>query len=155
MRCARGTSTTRRSKKYVDWIKAIKERDGKCLGCGTKERLHAHHILNFKDFPEKRFDLDNGMTLCCTCHIKLEKKGKPGHRKNSKHTEESKEKMRLENLGKVPVNKGIHKIEEPKRTCKTCLIEKDIDEFEKNRQLHRYECRVCRNKKKNQKYHMR
>jgi 5-methylcytosine-specific restriction endonuclease McrA len=152
MRAKRGTCIERGSKIGLEWTKKVKERDGKCLACGRKEKLHAHHILNFKDFPEKRFDLDNGMTLCVTCHNKLEKMGKPGHRKGIKHTKESKERMRLANLGKTPINKGIHKNEDSFRKCKKCEKIKSIEDFERNRELHRYTCRDCRNELRNIRY---
>ena len=55
---------------YREWSEAVKSRDGKCLRCGSTEKLHAHHIERFIKHPEKRFDLSNGMTLCKTCHHK-------------------------------------------------------------------------------------
>ncbi len=38
----------------------------KCNQIGGK--LNAHHIANFADNPEERFSVDNGITLCVTCH---------------------------------------------------------------------------------------
>ena len=52
------------------WSKAIRERDGKCVECGCEENLHAHHIKRWKDYPELRYDLSNGVTLCEPCHQK-------------------------------------------------------------------------------------
>lgn len=30
--------------------------------------LNAHHIKSWKDYPDDRYDLDNGITLCFECH---------------------------------------------------------------------------------------
>lgn len=52
------------------WAEAVKDRDGKsCVECGATKKLHSHHIKRKKDFPELRFDLDNGITLCAKCHL--------------------------------------------------------------------------------------
>lgn len=53
------------------WSKDVRGRDGhKCIGCGAKGKLHAHHIKPWKEFPELRYDIENGVTLCPTCHQK-------------------------------------------------------------------------------------
>ena len=64
--------TIRMSMEYKIWRKAVLERDFyACTACGSTDRLHAHHILRFIDFPHKRFDITNGITLCLPCHWKL------------------------------------------------------------------------------------
>lgn len=51
------------------WAKAVKDRDGwACKECGAKDRLHAHHIKKWRDYPSLRYELDNGVTLCHSCH---------------------------------------------------------------------------------------
>lgn len=46
--------------------KAIKRDGGKCVLCGSKKNLHAHH----KDFSKDNNLLDNLITFCCKCHFK-------------------------------------------------------------------------------------
>lgn len=52
------------------WTKAIFERDNyTCQICGEKGgRLNADHIKPYALFPELRWDIDNGRTLCESCH---------------------------------------------------------------------------------------
>ncbi len=54
------------------WRKAIFERDNyTCKECGQYGgRLQADHILPYSTFPEARWNLDNGRTLCVECHKK-------------------------------------------------------------------------------------
>lgn len=40
-----------------------------CVRCGSYDNVHAHHIKPWKDFPELRFDNNNGEVLCVRCHI--------------------------------------------------------------------------------------
>lgn len=57
--------------KYKDWMLSIKKRDSwKCKmnNKDCKGRLEAHHILNWIDYPELRYDINNGITLCQTHH---------------------------------------------------------------------------------------
>ena len=52
------------------WVNAVIGRDKAiCQHCGAIEiELHAHHIRSYKDHPELRFDVNNGITLCFKCH---------------------------------------------------------------------------------------
>lgn len=70
----RGLSTEsqlfRKSIPYIEWRRAVFSRDGwKCAECGKSGIfLHAHHIKSFSKHPELRLDVDNGITLCPSCH---------------------------------------------------------------------------------------
>src|ERR1035437_10547988 len=51
------------------WSLSVKARDGKnCMQCGGNERLHSHHLKAKSEYPELMYDLDNGITLCASCH---------------------------------------------------------------------------------------
>lgn len=57
---------------FARWKRAVYKRDHRtCQKCQSKEKLRAHHILSWKDYPELRFELSNGITLCKSCHDKL------------------------------------------------------------------------------------
>ena len=60
----------RSSAKYKEWRRKVFERDDwTCQGCGEIGGiLNADHIQPFAYFPELRFELDNGRTLCLKCH---------------------------------------------------------------------------------------
>lgn len=64
----------RNSEQYKEWRKAVFERDGyTCVWCGQKGgKLNADHIKPFCAFPELRFDVSNGRTLCIACHEKTD-----------------------------------------------------------------------------------
>lgn len=64
----------RDSPKYRVWRKAIFERDNyACQMCKQRGgKLHADHIKPFALYPELRFDVSNGRTLCISCHTKTD-----------------------------------------------------------------------------------
>ena len=66
----------RKSKEYEDWRNAIFERDNWiCQKTGKRGGiLHPHHLNNFADNPELRFDIDNGVTLSEKAHKEFHKK---------------------------------------------------------------------------------
>jgi hypothetical protein len=62
----------RATNSYKEWRLSVFNRDNftcqKCNMVGGK--LEAHHIKKFHDFPELRFDVANGITLCRNpCHM--------------------------------------------------------------------------------------
>lgn len=60
----------RECREYREWRTAIFERDNwTCQDCGEKgKRLHVDHIKKWSEYPELRFELSNGRTLCESCH---------------------------------------------------------------------------------------
>ena len=60
----------RRGRDQILWSKQIMERDNyTCQICNHRGGNHnAHHLNGWNTFPEQRFDLDNGVTLCTDCH---------------------------------------------------------------------------------------
>ncbi len=64
----------RKSPEYKSWRKTVFERDGyTCVWCGQiGGQLNADHIKPFSLYPEFRFDIDNGRTLCIDCHKKTD-----------------------------------------------------------------------------------
>jgi protein gp37 len=65
---------------FINWRNEVFKRDNyTCQNCGSKKggNLNAHHIQPFATFPELRFVVDNGVTLCKTCHKAEHKNLKP------------------------------------------------------------------------------
>ncbi|KKN35209.1 hypothetical protein LCGC14_0785810 [marine sediment metagenome] len=73
---------SRASAAYHCWRGNVIQRDeGFCQACGaTQGEFHAHHILPWAGFPESRYDVANGITLCAQCH-------KDVHREMREHAE--------------------------------------------------------------------
>jgi len=66
----------RTSHEYKLWDQAVFARDN-YTDAKTGIRggsLHAHHILNFAEHPELRFDINNGVTLSKKSHLQFHKK---------------------------------------------------------------------------------
>lgn len=65
------------------WAKEVYKRDlYKCTICGSKKRINAHHLNSYHSFPEERYDINNGVTLCVEHHKDFHKKF--GYRNNTK-----------------------------------------------------------------------
>lgn len=62
----------RNSSETDNWRRAVFCRDGyKCQACGTGGKLTADHIKPWSLFPDLRFELSNGRTLCWPCHRRI------------------------------------------------------------------------------------
>ena len=68
----------RQSLSYKEWRQGVFERDHYiCQHCGQlRGYIEADHIKPFANFPELRFDISNGRTLCHECHRKTETYGR-------------------------------------------------------------------------------
>ena len=60
----------RNSLDFIIWRERVFKRNNwtcqKCFKRGVE--LNAHHIQNFAQYPELRFEISNGITLCKKCH---------------------------------------------------------------------------------------
>lgn len=56
---------------YKEWIKKVFQRDNyTCQCCGKRGgNLNAHHLYNFAEYENLRYEIDNGITLCPQCHL--------------------------------------------------------------------------------------
>ena len=81
----------RTSAPYKEWRTAVYKRDGyACVLCGDDRggNLQADHIKPFSLFPDLRFVIDNGRTLCIPCHKKTDTYGwKPFNLKKQKQSD--------------------------------------------------------------------
>src|SRR3990167_2560215 len=70
----------RRSKAWQTWRQQVFERDSyTCQGCGKRGGyLEPHHIKPFAYFPNLRFEISNGLTLCRPCHMNTDSFGERG-----------------------------------------------------------------------------
>lgn len=61
---------------YKQWHRCVKNRDGwkcKISNSDCSGRVEAHHILGWKDYPELRYEVNNGITLCHFHHPRKRK----------------------------------------------------------------------------------
>jgi len=121
-----------RSVKIKKWREAVMSRDDyicqDCLGESGQSAMHAHHIKARDIFPELKYDVDNGITLCIACHTRRHPATEELRRKRSemilnnptrrkmgvgnksktglKDSDETKAKKSLAMKGKHPPNYG-------------------------------------------------
>jgi predicted restriction endonuclease len=59
----------RDTEEYLLWQKEVFKRDGyKCQICGSNKKINAHHLDSFSRYPDLRYIIDNGITLCDEHH---------------------------------------------------------------------------------------
>lgn len=71
-----GYKTGYYSTQYKEWRVSVFKRDNyTCQSCGfygAKGYITAHHIKSFAHYPDLRFEITNGLTLCEPCHSKTD-----------------------------------------------------------------------------------
>jgi len=61
----------RKNQAYINWRESVYRRDNytcQCCGDDRGGNLIAHHILNFSEYGDLRYEVGNGKTLCEVCH---------------------------------------------------------------------------------------
>lgn len=61
--------------KYRKLRTHVRERDKKCVFCGTNTDLEMHHLKSYKDHPYRRLDPTNVVLLCTMCHTGVHRGG--------------------------------------------------------------------------------
>lgn len=82
-------SSPERQRAYAsaEWravVRIVRARDGqRCTKCGTRRAgwrsLHLHHVKPWAGNPDSRFDPENIVTLCASCHRAVHAKGGDAH----------------------------------------------------------------------------
>lgn len=58
-----------RDRRYRVWRAQVIRRDGVCQICGSRDSRQAHHMNSGSYFPDERYDINNGVTLCRFHHV--------------------------------------------------------------------------------------
>jgi hypothetical protein len=93
----RGTKNRRRNDgyKYRNWKNKVFKRDNyRCVFCGGKTDICAHHIVAWKDDEKLRYYLTNGLTVCHDCHLEIH----GGNFKKPVNYEETKNKCKRQGI---------------------------------------------------------
>lgn len=101
---------------YRHWRKSVLERDNYTCqypNCNTKEELHTHHIKPRKDYPELKYNVSNGITLCYIHHGKVHgQKWKPSSTRIKRPSQCAKCKKEIKGFGKSPA------------LCRSCALKR-------------------------------
>ena len=66
---------------YLNFVKGVLKRDNyTCQYCskyGNSVKLEVHHIKSYAEYPELRFEISNGVTLCKECLNNTKKSKRP------------------------------------------------------------------------------
>lgn len=58
-----------RDLRYMEWRGKVFQRDNwTCQTCGVRGYVEPHHIKGWAKYPELRYEVNNGVTLCLDCH---------------------------------------------------------------------------------------
>lgn len=63
--------------KISKWRRSVFQKDKYvCQNCGYDKGkiIQAHHVKPYAEFPEHRYDVENGVTLCKPCHLFIHSK---------------------------------------------------------------------------------
>lgn len=79
----------RRYPEYREWREIVFKRDNyTCQTCGCRgNTLNAHHLDGYNNNPDKRILLENGITLCDSCHKNFHNKYGRGNNTKSQFIE--------------------------------------------------------------------
>ena len=68
-------SDRRNNSNFKRWSKKVKEQANYICDCCGKQgyNLHSHHLNGWNKFKEQRYDLENGVCLCESCHKEFHK----------------------------------------------------------------------------------
>lgn len=70
------THRKRNTREFKIFKKSVLERDNyACVNCGSTHKLEVDHIKPTYLYPELFVDINNGRTLCHSCHVKTETYG--------------------------------------------------------------------------------
>lgn len=76
----------KQTKEYKEWRASVYKRDKwSCQKCGSKKGIVAHHIKPFSTFPNLRFVVSNGQTLCRKCHQDIHRPRRKNYKDNPIH----------------------------------------------------------------------